>query len=73
MKAPLHMDSPMSEWDAEAKRLGIASGSTYREQVLLADEIIMEIIVEEQRRERMQKANRIARARLAAVLSGGAA
>lgn len=68
MKAPLHKDSPMSEWDAEAERLGIASGEIYRKQVLLADEIIMAIIVEEQRRERMQKANKIARTRLATVL-----
>lgn len=47
MSMPLHKDLPMSEWDADAKRLGVESGEILRAQTMLADEIIADIIAEE--------------------------
>lgn len=42
----LHKDSPLEEWEARAKELGL-DGATLREQTLLADALIEEILKEE--------------------------
>ncbi len=47
MRAPLHKDSTDAEWEAEALRLGVSSGAELKEQIMLTDSILEEILKEE--------------------------
>lgn len=48
-RRPLHSGDPIELWDEHARVLGVVSGAVLREQTLLADQIIEELLAEERR------------------------